>query len=41
MILDTDALSAMADGDPDLEPLLRLAGTVAATGQSTKDGWRL
>ena len=29
MILDTDALSAMADGDPDLEPVLRLAGTVA------------
>jgi hypothetical protein len=41
VILDTNALSAMADGDPDLEPMLRLAGIVAATGQSTKDAWRL
>jgi tRNA(fMet)-specific endonuclease VapC len=29
VILDTNALSAMADGDPDLEPVLRLASTVA------------
>jgi tRNA(fMet)-specific endonuclease VapC len=29
VILDTNALSAMADGDPDLEPVLRLASAVA------------
>ncbi|HEY1759504.1 MAG TPA: type II toxin-antitoxin system VapC family toxin [Bryobacteraceae bacterium] len=29
MILDTNAVSAMADGDPDLEPVLRLASRLA------------
>jgi tRNA(fMet)-specific endonuclease VapC len=29
VILDTNALSAIADGDPDLEPVLRVASTVA------------
>lgn len=29
MILDTNAVSAMADGDPALEPALRLAGALA------------
>ena len=29
MILDTNALSAMADGDPGLEPVLRLTSAVA------------
>jgi tRNA(fMet)-specific endonuclease VapC len=29
VILDTNAISAMADGDPDLEPVLRLANTIA------------
>jgi predicted nucleic acid-binding protein len=31
VILDTNALAAMADGDPDLEPVLQLASAVALT----------
>jgi predicted nucleic acid-binding protein len=29
VILDTNAVSAMADGDPDLEPVLRITSAVA------------
>lgn len=31
MILDTNAVSAIADGHPDLEPVLRVASTLAIT----------